>query len=785
MTGSRVPAAPNERHAWITVVSFLALALAAAYFIPFAPVMPTGDVDPSWAYGMNQGYAQRLVLGRDLMFTMGPLASVFTRLYHPATDTSMLLGSALVALGWGAGMAVLVWPRRIPLLIVLPVVVAVASSPDARLMALPFLLLLAVLRLCVPPGSRFHLEPGPAAVAGIAVLAAACGILPLIKGSFLGAAVGELGLAVLATLLARRFGLSALIAVVPIASLCIVWIATHQPIGALPDFFRTLGHMISGYSEAMSLDSSLTLPAVWLVAPVALAYLTWIAPRTDIGPWRWIGLLGLAGYAFVVFKAAFVRQIWHPVGASETLLLLAVELAACVASRRGALAILVIGVLGWGAVERGTGYLTIRTVPMRVADAFDGTIQGLAVRLGHPDALRTGFDQANAAIRAEVSLPAVKGSADLYPTDLSALFANGIPWSGRPIIQSYSAYDLDLEEANAAHLTSPAAPDNIFFAIMPIDGRIPALDDALSWPALLGSYRLIGATPTYLHLVRVAAPALTPIGEPAAQIVARVGDAIPIPVSNDPLWATIDMKPTGLGKATLSLYKLPRVLIEITLDNGRTVRNRFIPSIGREGFLLSPYVGTTADFAMLAAGLPAHNAVRGIKLIAPDSTLWGQDVTVVLRPLTLPAPTAEARAIALSEPTVPPAAIASALQSEEADCSVNFIDGTFAPEHRGAFSPNGPALFILGSSALSGGTPRATWVALRDAGGQTRFYKTGLEARTDFAIFDAHPDMRGPAFGAYLDLAGLHGTQSLTLYAVDGNRAWKCREGLTLDLPPG
>ena len=65
-----------------TVVFTAALAavfaIAVLRFIPFSPAMPESNLDPSWVLAMNQALSAHLVFGRDVVFTLGPYASVFT-----------------------------------------------------------------------------------------------------------------------------------------------------------------------------------------------------------------------------------------------------------------------------------------------------------------------------------------------------------------------------------------------------------------------------------------------------------------------------------------------------------------------------------------------------------------------------------------------------------------------------------------------------------------------------------------------------------------------------------
>ena len=70
------------------VLQALLLVTAVCALVPFAPLMPGQSLDDSWVYGINQAVAQGLAIGRDIVFTVGPYASIYTGGYHPGTDHS-------------------------------------------------------------------------------------------------------------------------------------------------------------------------------------------------------------------------------------------------------------------------------------------------------------------------------------------------------------------------------------------------------------------------------------------------------------------------------------------------------------------------------------------------------------------------------------------------------------------------------------------------------------------------------------------------------------------------
>jgi len=142
--------------------------------------MPVAGLE-SWRSAVNEAVARHLVFGRDFIWTYGPLGAIATGVYHPDTDALMLIGSMLLTIALSVGFAMLVWPRRIYFLPLLPIVVAAIWGYEAVIMVLPFLLLLIVFRLSMPPESHRYVRPRGISLLCVALLSCAVGILPLIK----------------------------------------------------------------------------------------------------------------------------------------------------------------------------------------------------------------------------------------------------------------------------------------------------------------------------------------------------------------------------------------------------------------------------------------------------------------------------------------------------------------------------------------------------------------------------------------------------------------------------
>lgn len=752
----------------IGFVAFIPLLLTFLVMLPLAPRQPAYGLDPSWAYAINEAVARHLVFGRDLIFTFGPFGSVYTQFYHPASDAIMLAGSALLAAGLCIGFALLTLPRRPYLLWLLPFVVAVSHPLDVVFMTLPFLLLLNVYRLTG--------DPQVLATRGrqllLVWLACSLGILPLIKGSFSGV-VALLGvLSVVILMISRRTCLAIALVLATSITMCAAWIWTGQPLLALPQFFIAQVPIISGYAEGMSLHGPGLALRWWALAAFACIIVFYIFDARRRGIAGYVAAGGLALYIFITFKAGFVRADAHATIAVGTLLFIALAMSATL---RPAIALFlaVIVLAGWYGTERSSENIDLRSVAGFVTNAYDRAISGIQLRL-NDGALEENFRTANEAIRKEHPLGKINGSVDIYPTELSPIFAHGLKWSGRPVPQSYSAYTSGLDHLDAQHLLSKSAPDNIFFAVQPIDYRLASLEDSGSWPILLTDYQIIGRDNGMIHLVKKSneEPRILKLGS----VSGTLNSPIAVPETSGPVMASIEIRKTLLGKATLAAFKLPQLFIELTLDTDEVVRNRYIAPMGQSGFVVSPYVGSDEDFIRLAAGDLTAKQVRSIRIVAPEIGMWEKAIRVSFSTFKL-APQPAAFDIIVTKFGVPPASLAHSGSASPAQCSLDFANGVRVDGRQGDYMARAGSFRVTGwaaPSASNGIGPDEIWIALTSTNGSKRFYKVPIIARPDVSATFGHQNMKNTGFDTSVDTSGLSGRQELAIYTVSGHVAQEC-----------
>jgi hypothetical protein len=423
-------------------------------------------------------------------------------------------------------------------------------------------------------------------------------LLPLVKSSF-GALVVACGGLTLILIGRRSIAAAALLAIWAIVTVTIAWCWIGQPLSELPGYFLAQRPIISGYSEAMSL----TGPLIPVIAYLASALVIWLAfvvgASSRFGKRTIVLALGLAIVLFVAFKEGFVRHDSHALVAGATLLVSSFILLLTFRSPPFAV-VMIVGISGWAAVNSGHMDVDPVSAAVRFTSNLSGSWDGLWKRVSDPAYFPKRFENAGAEIRSKIPLPATNGTVDLYPYNQSAVFAAGQKWAPRPVIQSYIAYTPSLAELDRDHLKGAAAPDRVYFSISPLDGHYPSLDDGASWPELIARYRVTTFFDQYAVMEKRSKPVAVDVGASLLdEKDASFGEQVPIPTTNAPIWARIDVTPTVMGRLISALYKLPPLYLVVKYANGSIENFRFIPGEARSGFLLSPTVRNSVDFLAL------------------------------------------------------------------------------------------------------------------------------------------------------------------------------------------
>ncbi len=618
---------------WRTLYRSLTWAFAAvtlvAVYVPATPYLPCRGLDCSWAFAMCQAIEQRMVIGRDILFTYGPYASIATRIYTPHTYGLMLAGSIFLVLTTLAMLTVVFW-RRTGWFVAYAAFLALTPPTDATLFGIP---LLAVLALEVLAHTGRIQKQDPKMIALLATIFAPLGLLPLIKTTLLISCTVAIILSFLRLRMVAR-PLAPLALIVPTLSTFAWWTFARQPIAWLPLFFARSVPIILGYSGAMSLYTDSHTDALFgvLASVSVLLGIAFLPSRFRESRWALLAIFFV--FYFLAFKEGFVREDEHLTIFAQSIMLAALLYAGVLS--RGAGWPLLITMFAFVHINSNHANSTSSALIIQVETTYKGLFHGISTQIQHPETYTIAYRDHLQEMARQHSLPQLDGSVDIYSFNQSDLIASGDHWNPRPVFQSYSVYTPWLAELNQRHLLQTGAPQYILLNIEPTDHQLPSLADGLSWPVFLADYAPIGLPTGYLLLQRCPDAPHTPLLEEVAQGRGTFNSNLTVPRAGEPIYARVTLTPTFLGRIWGLLYKPGRVVINLTMASGEQRSFRYIPGMGSSWFMLSPLVEKPVDFSRLYANRGSTSAVLAMALEPSAAWPWRQTYSFSLATQNLP-----------------------------------------------------------------------------------------------------------------------------------------------------
>ena len=555
--------------------------------------MPSEGLDPSWKLATNVAVVEQMSIGTSFLFTSGPLSALYTELYHPKLDSLILLASSILV------MAVLVLlskletgsvPWRSALF-----VVAISLSVylrDSLFLTYPFL-------FAVYTVSVTHSEKMPSRIRDF-IAAAPLGILPLVKGSFFLTALITTCLVVVYLLSKRRYSSAVQTFVTPIVVCLLMWLASGQTPNQFPEYFASVPQIISGYTEAMSLWGNWTEIFVFLAASsLILIAILKIGIHQSAENIILFLTCGLA--LFVSFKGGFVRHDGHAMIAASSLVIVSISTVFILPNKRAYTAA-VVAFLGCFIIVSPYAATSPTAILERFSTSIDSNFNATISRIRNPQKLEQQYVERLTELRNTSPLKLEPSSLtyDVYAYDQAYLLANDINWNPRPVFQSYSAYNPELQRINAAHVASKNGPDKIFFKLQTIDNRLPALMDAASWVPIFENYDLKEVSLGYLMFNR--STSIKKIEEINSSFKeTEINQWVDLP-SDGIIKMVAHLEMSATGKLANLFFKPPTLYIKLRMRNGSMSKFRLVSGIAENGFIITPSIQTTNEFALLMSG---------------------------------------------------------------------------------------------------------------------------------------------------------------------------------------
>jgi len=608
--------------------------------------MPSTSLDASWALGLNQAVAQGLAFGQDIIFTLGPYSSIYTKYYHPATDNMMIIGSLYLALSSWLGIYCLTQQRPWYWKIVLCILFcAMIYSRDSLLFSYPFLVGLIIYKIESPDCFIKRELPHRRVSGGIEqvpfillfILFAPFGLLALIKGSFLILITSIIILCSLLFISLRQYLKASICIISPLIMMLLCWIASGQPINQLLSYLTSTFSIASAFTEAMSLEGDPYEIILFLIGTFPLFLLICTQKNMTLRFRYFLSFL-LILFLFISFKTGFTRHFGHALIPSSSLLISAIFLTILLKSKLTTY-VMLFALVPWGYSD---GHYQNLSLQQHVLSTFAPAWHGLKSRIQDRNALEKNYAIIMQYINHQAPFPKLSGTTDLYSYHQAFLIASDNHWQPRPIFQSYSVFSAKLAQMNQQSLRKKNAPDNIIFSIEPIDNRLPALEDGLSWQTLLHRYHISNTLNHQFLILKKNAPqheaqqSITLKQNERRAITEHhlFGETIKVKPHHQPIFIEIKMQSSYWGTLKKVFYKTAPVFITLKLKDGKHVTYRVIPNMAKSGFVLSPLIENTADFAALFENSSrelSQKKVVSFKISVIDPAEWTRDFTITLK----------------------------------------------------------------------------------------------------------------------------------------------------------
>lgn len=396
-------------------------------------------------------------------------------------------------------------------------------------------------------------------------------------------------------LAARRWRSACLPALVFLTGFLAFWGLLGQDYANLGDYLYYGWELARGHNETMGIAAPLRY---YLLAPPLCLATVWVVvwPLTRAGGWRrqWGMALFMLATLFLAWKQALTRG---DEGHVHTLLGVAIPM-------------LLIGIgrlpfrvqtgrdwkVGLAAASAALLFAVLWQYPFhRLYTSSTDKISFLRYAQGSPARVQAAFTQ----LMRRFDLPEIRRVVGDRTVDIMGSHENiplllGMNYRPAPAFQSYIAYTPALIRLNTRHYLSDAAPDYVIFRISFRDQRKTTSNNALILLELLKNYTPVLRERDMVLFQR------TPRGPVEKTLVAqgefKIGDVVPLPGIQGPLWCELESEETFFGKLFKQALYRPVLHTEFTVLPTRFTHTfNIVPSMSSEGFIISPLMLQTPD----------------------------------------------------------------------------------------------------------------------------------------------------------------------------------------------
>jgi len=598
----------NNSHNLIKkIVLFFIFLGIGLFLIPINPTMPSVGLDPSWQHAMNIAVSQNLELGKNIVFTYGPYIGVCTHYFHPNLDSTNLVCTLFLSFAFGYLIYNLLRKEKSIIIFLFFVIFFLLSNVNYRdfiFYLFPFLLFLNFI--------KFDIYNKTQSLLHTFILYFPIGLIVLIKCSFIIPYLFILPIIFFILISNKKTKEALIILTIILAAILFFWSISNQKITNLLLYFTSNISLISGFSEGMSgTEHPLSEVIVfWFLAIVIVFQLLFLKNKSHSFIFSIVSFFIL----FLSFKSGFVRQDEHTKISFAILIFVAFFIYLFSKTKLSLIILCICLITSFFSYRLYNGTSFSNSIKNNFVSIYDG----IKLRSQHKR-LEIEYQKEIKNIHNQMQFPILAGTSDIYNFGQNYLLASSNIWNPRPVFQSYTAYTKDLLYINRNHLLSDKSPDNLFFKVETIDGRLPSLEDGASWPLIISNYRPIKFDNDYLILKKRHEQNKDIKLDLIQKLSAKLNQELKIPIYDGLLFCRIKIEPTLPGKLVTRLFRSDKLYIMTKEDNNQEKKYKLISGMIETDFLISPLIENTKDYYDLyKKDYSKYKNVKSIKITPND-----------------------------------------------------------------------------------------------------------------------------------------------------------------------
>jgi len=557
-------------------------------------------IDPSFQQAYSYFFLNATQIGKDYIFTYGPLGHFMVPRFHPDLFwldyvVTIILG---LVIAWPVYAMIRVLKGRYwaQLSILIPIVLTAEVNAGSDIPALMSSLLLVILIRDGQVSSRWLLG-----LTGIF-----WAFLALCKFTLMTVNVGFVGYLCIHFLLQRDWKKAFILPTTFLVSMVIFWIMARQELGNFATFMLDSIEVSKAYILGMRKDDDpsmyilvyLTIAAVYVCTGVALKSSE--ASRIRV----FIDVFFVSVMIFILWRLGLTRNNSHE--AKFFLPMMILPFFSCGSAllvKRtktwsvAAGLVLIIGVWGYGISASWT--------PVDMAKNAVNRSYKTAMHILTPRNHRFNFQHRWLTVKKVFDLPVIRekvghDSIDILSYEQRLLMFHEYNFTPRYVYQGYQACTPKLLEKNGESYwgtDSITPPEYIVYQQLQLDKRFPTMEDSQAILAMMYCYEAVLHEEGFLLYRRISDPPKT-LPAPTSEVsgTLTLDERYTLPEAGDD-WQllSLDFNPSVTARMKQLPWRKPNFGIQVFYDDGTNAIFKLLPSMTTLPFLIPPDATTPPD----------------------------------------------------------------------------------------------------------------------------------------------------------------------------------------------